>query len=145
MELFRDADERWLDAKLAGQIETLRTFRSAAQEAIEPLRRDKVIKSSLEAQVTAPANDALAAALTALDISRIETYKDPANPNDTLADYLIVSDVELSKKAEAISIGDLKADAGYAKCERSWKYFKPEGDADITPRDAAAVAALGAS
>ena len=143
MELFRAADESWQNAKLAGYIETLRAFRSAAQEAIEPLRRDKVIKSSLEAQVSAPADDKLAAALTALGISRQEIYKDPENPNDTLADYLIVSDVELSSKAEGITIGDLKAEPSYAKCERSWKYFKPEGDADITPRDAAAVAVLG--
>ncbi len=143
LEEFRSADESWLDDKLAGHIETLRAFRSAAQEAIEPLRREKVIKSSLEAQVSAPADEKLAAALTALGISRQEVYKDPANPNDTLADYLIVSDVELSAKAEAITIGDLKAQAGYAKCERSWKYFKPEAGADITPRDAAAVKALG--
>ena len=47
LELFRAADESWQDDKLAGHIETLRAFRSAAQEAIEPLRREKVIKLSL--------------------------------------------------------------------------------------------------
>jgi len=62
------------------------------------------------------------------------------DPNDSLADYLIVSDVALSQKADAISIDDLKTQAGFSKCERSWKYFKPEGEGDITPRDAAAVA-----
>jgi len=92
--------------------------------------------------VTAPADDALASALKALGITRQEVYADPSNPSDTLADYLIVSDVELSGKATAISIGDLKAETGYSKCERSWKYFKGEGD--ITLRDAAAVAAFDA-
>ncbi len=141
MELFREAPDEWKNEALAGKMETVREFRASASEAIEPLRKDKIIKSSLEARVTAPANDKLAAALTALKVSREEIYTDPANPNDTLADYLIISDVELSSKAERITIDDLKADSAFAKCERSWKYFK--GDADITPRDAAAVAALG--
>ena len=82
-------------------------------------------------------------ALSALSITRQDVYADPSNPNDTLTDYLIVSDVELSGKAEAISIGDLKTETGYSKCERSWKYFKGEGE--ITPRDAAAVAEYDAN
>jgi len=142
MEVFREAPSEWLNEGLVSKIETLRKFRTSASEAIEPLRKEKVIKSSLEARVTAPADDALAAALTALKITRQEVYTDAADPNDTLADYLIVSDVELSAKADAISISDLKAEAGYSKCERSWKYFKGEGD--ITPRDAAAVAVFEA-
>ena len=141
MELYRDAPEAWLNTGLAAKIEIVREFRTRASEAIEPLRKDKLIKSSLEARVTAPADDSLASALTSLGITRQEIYADPANPNDTLADYLIVSDVELSSKATDFSIGDLKTQAGYVKCERSWKYFKGEGD--ITPRDVAAVAALG--
>jgi len=141
MELYRDAPEAWLNTGLVAKIEIVREFRARASEAIEPLRKDKLIKSSLEARVTAPADDSLASALTSLGITRQEIYADPANPNDTLADYLIVSDVELSSKATDFSIGDLKTQAGYVKCERSWKYFKGEGD--ITPRDVAAVAALG--
>ena len=137
LEEFRDAPSEWNNEALIAKIETIREFRASASEAIEPLRKDKVIKSSLEARVTAPANDALVSALSALSITRQDVYADPSNPNDTLADYLIVSDVELSGKAEAISIGDLKAETGYSKCERSWKYFKGEGE--ITPRDAAAV------
>jgi len=98
-----------------------------------------VIKSSLEAAVTAPAEGTLVAAITALGITRQETYANPADPSDTLADYLIVSECTLSEKTDVVSVSDLK-DAGYAKCERSWKYFKGEGD--ITPRDAAAVKAF---
>ncbi|MEP3890856.1 MAG: isoleucine--tRNA ligase [Hellea sp.] len=142
MELFRDAPKPWLNADIASKVDTLQLFRTAALETIEPLRREKVIKSSLEASVTAPADAALVAALTALGVTRQETYADPAEPNDTLADYLIVSECTLSENAETISVADLKEKTGFAKCERSWKYFKGEGD--ITPRDAAAVAAFEA-
>jgi len=142
MELFRDAPEAWLNADIATKIETLRNFRTKASETIEPLRKDKVIKSSLEAAVTAPAESALVSAVSALGITRQESYANPADPSDTLADYLIVSECTLSEKADSITVADLKEKAGFAKCERSWKYFKGEGD--ITPRDAAAVAALEA-
>ena len=140
MELYRKAPEGWLNTGLADKIETVRAFRAAASEAIEPLRKEKLIKSSLEARVTAPADENLVSALTGLGITRQEIYTDASDPNDTLADYLIVSDVELSSKASDILISDLKTQTGYVKCERSWKYFKDEGE--ITPRDAAAVEAL---
>jgi isoleucyl-tRNA synthetase len=142
MELFRDAPEGWLNADIASKIESLRTFRTAALETIEPFRREKVIKSSLAASVTAPADAALVSALAALGVTRQETYANPAEPNDTLADYLIVSECTLSENAANISVTDLKEKPGFAKCERSWKYFKGEGD--ITTRDAAAVAAFEA-
>ncbi|MDA8708346.1 isoleucine--tRNA ligase [Hellea sp.] len=141
MELFRNAPEAWLNADIAAKIETVRAFRTTASETIEPLRKDKVIKSSLEASVTAPAEAGLVAALTSLGITRQETYANPADPSDTLADYLIVSECSLSEKAANVSVTDLK-EAGWTKCERSWKYFK--GKSDITPRDAAAVKAFEA-
>ncbi|WP_026942450.1 isoleucine--tRNA ligase [Hellea balneolensis] len=144
MELFRDAPDGWLNADIAAKMETVRDFRTQASEAIEPLRKDKVIKSSLEASVTAPATEALTSALSALGITRQETYANPADPSDTLADYLIVSECTLSEKAADVSVADLK-EAGWTKCERSWKYFKPNaavGEGEITPRDAAAVKAF---
>ena len=142
LELYPDCPENWRDDKIAAHIKALRIFRNRVSEAIEPLRKEGLIRSSLEARVTAPAEDVLLAALSSLSVSRQEIYKDPKNPLDNLADYLIVSDVTLSQKAKDISISDLKAETGFAKCERSWKYFKaPKGyESDITPRDAAAVA-----
>jgi len=140
LELFRECPSEWKDETLAAQMETLRNFRTQTQEAIEPLRKEGVIRSSLEAGVTAPADKDLTKALTALGVSRQEVYADVSNPMDTLADYLIISDCTLSEKAEAFTVEDLKAKAALKKCERSWKYFKGEGD--ITPRDAAAVAAF---
>lgn len=142
LELFRECPEDWVNTALAADMDVLRTFRNQAQEAIEPLRKEGVIRSSLEAGVTAPSDAALVKALSALGVSRQEVYANPSNPIDTLADYLIISDCTLSDKAKGFSVDDLKAKAALKKCERSWKYFKGEGD--ITPRDAAAVAAFDA-
>ncbi len=45
----------WLDSELASRFDRLRGLREGVNEAIEPLRRDKTIGSSLEANVTVPA------------------------------------------------------------------------------------------
>jgi len=45
----------WRDEALAQRFEKLRSLRETVTEAIEPLRRDKVVRSSLEASVTVPA------------------------------------------------------------------------------------------
>jgi isoleucyl-tRNA synthetase len=142
MELFRDARSEWHNEKLTADMRLLRDCRTAVQEAVEPLRKDRVIGSSLEVEVSIPVSDELSQVLTRLNIARSETYKDPANPNDTLADMLIISNVELSSKVENISVVSLKENDSWKKCERSWKYFKGEGE--ITARDAAAVAAFDA-
>ena len=75
-------------------------------------------------------------------VERAEKYKDPTNPIDTLADILIISNVELSSQVDEISVFALTTKKQFRKCERSWKYFRPQGDEDITPRDQAAVDAL---
>ena len=142
MEVFPDTPSEWKDEALAAHMTTLQDFRDAVNEAIEPLRKEDVIRSSLEAKIVAPAEETLVKALSGMNITRKDVYDNPAEPNDTLADMLIVSDVDLSEKADVISVSSLKEDAAYRKCERSWKYFKPKGDEDITPRDAAAVAML---
>ena len=142
MELYRAAPKKWRNDSLAAHMETVRQFRSDVSEAIEPLRKADVIGKSLEAGITAPANDGLTRALTALGVSRQEVYIDPADPNDTLADLLIISEVSLSTKVDAIAVIDLKSNEDWTKCERSWKYFQGEGD--VTPRDAAAIVAYDA-
>ncbi|GLQ19874.1 isoleucine--tRNA ligase [Algimonas porphyrae] len=136
LEDFRNAPERWENAALAHHMDQVRSFRDSVNEAIEPLRRDKVIKSSLEARVIAPTGD-LVATLDALGVSRNDVYADPTDPSDVLADYLIVSEADLA--GDSVVVEDLK-DSAATKCARSWKYFRGEGE--ITPRDAAAVAAL---
>ncbi|WP_371397651.1 isoleucine--tRNA ligase [Fretibacter rubidus] len=141
-----DAPSEWKDAGLSDKIDVIRAFRTSASETIEPLRKDKVIGSSLEVRLTAPTDAALVSALTALGVTRKDDYANPSDPSDTLADYLIVSECDLSSKAADMSVHALSSDAAYKKCERSWKYFKMaqnEGS-NITPRDAAAVAAFDA-
>jgi isoleucyl-tRNA synthetase len=47
-------DAAWNDATLAAKWAGVRTQREAVTEAIEPYRREKTIRSSLEAEVTIP-------------------------------------------------------------------------------------------
>jgi isoleucyl-tRNA synthetase len=82
-----DAD----DAKWA----QLRELRATVTEAIEPLRRDKVIGSSLEAEVTLP---------------------DLPAPPDELAELFIVSAVH---KGDSLKI----AETDRNKCGRCWRYL----------------------
>jgi len=50
----QDLPEAWLDPALAERFAALRTLRGQVLEAIEPLRREKVLGSGLEAAVTVP-------------------------------------------------------------------------------------------
>jgi len=143
LQTFFDAPSEWINHGLAEKVEIIRAFRTQASETIEPLRKDKVIRSSLEARIIAPAEKDIVSALSSLAISRKDDYADPANPSDNLADYLIVSECDLSDKAEAITVEALSENPTFKKCQRSWKFFKGEGD--ITPRDVAAVKAFDAS
>ena len=136
LETFRDCLEAWQDNALANNMETVRATREQVNEIIEPLRAEKVIKSSLEASVVAP-KTGLAEVLEALGVIVAENYANPAEPTDTLADYMIVSGAILG---DVISVSDLK-ETNAKKCLRSWKYFHGEGE--ITPRDAVAVEQLG--
>ena len=145
MEVFPETPDAWRNETLAAQIAALRDFRSDVSEAIEPLRKEGTIRSSLEAKITAPETGELAKALSAMSITRKDTYDVPGDPSDTLADMLIVSDVDLSGKADAVSVSALTANEAYRKCERSWKFFRPAGNETITPRDAAAVKAWDAA
>jgi isoleucyl-tRNA synthetase len=56
LETFRPLPAEWRDDALAARIEMLRALRTQVTEAIEPLRRDKIVRSGLEAEVTAPAS-----------------------------------------------------------------------------------------
>lgn len=52
-----EVEGAWTDDALAGKWENIRTARINVTEAIEPLRREKTIRSSLEAEVTYPMAD----------------------------------------------------------------------------------------
>ena len=57
LEEWPEIEAAWKDAALGGKWDRIRSAREQVTEAIEPLRRDKMIRSSLEAEVTMPALD----------------------------------------------------------------------------------------
>jgi isoleucyl-tRNA synthetase len=56
LETWPEVDAGWRDQALCTRWEAIRAMRAAVTEAIEPLRRDKTIRSSLEAEVVVPAS-----------------------------------------------------------------------------------------
>jgi len=95
-----EIDTEWRHNELEAKWAALRELRIAVTEAIEPLRRDKVIGSSLEAEVTVPSD------------------ADPA----LLAELFIVSSV---KRGDAIAV----TKTSKHKCGRCWRLL-PEVKAD---------------
>lgn len=93
--------EDWVNPELATRFEGLREVRERVMEAIEPLRREKVIRSSLEAEVTVP------------DL--------PLAP-EALAEVFIVA-----KVGEGDGVTVKRTD--YHKCGRCWRLL-PEVVAD---------------
>ena len=79
----------------------VRRLRTQVTEAIEPLRRDKVVRSSLEAEVTVP-----------------DLLLEPA----ALAEAFIVADVRAGGPVTATR-------TAYGKCGRCWRHL-PDVDAD---------------
>ena len=93
-------DASWRDQALGDKWDVIRATRERVTEAIEPLRRDKVIGSSLEARVTYPDAE--------LDLAH-ESLAD-------LAEIFIVSEVAASG-GEGIDV--TKSD--HRKCGRCWR------------------------
>ncbi|MEL6692615.1 MAG: isoleucine--tRNA ligase [Pseudomonadota bacterium] len=127
----------WKDDDLAARWEKIFRVRRVVTGAIEVERREKRIRSSLEAAPTVFIKDAeLMAAYSgeaAEDIfitSQAKLVADEA-PSDAF------------KLPEEASIAVLPGQASGVKCARSWKYFDPASAdpefPDVTPRDAAAI------
>ena len=98
-----EVDAGWTDADLAGKWLKIRDAREKVTEAIEPLRREKTIRSSLEAEVVYPMAD--------LPIG-----------TDEFAELAIVADV-----SDGDAIGVSKTDNH--KCGRCWRLL-PEVEED---------------
>ena len=96
-----DIDARWHDNKLAEKWAGVRAQREAVTEAIEPFRREKTIRSSLEAEVT---------------------VADPTLDTAALEEVFIVSAV---RSGEALSVVRTENH----KCGRCWRHL-PEVDTD---------------
>jgi isoleucyl-tRNA synthetase len=94
-------DAAWNDAALAAKWAGVRTQREAVTEAIEPYRREKTIRSSLEAEVTIP---------------------DPALDPAALEEIFIVS---IARAGDELAITRTENH----KCGRCWRHL-PEVEAD---------------
>jgi isoleucyl-tRNA synthetase len=96
-------EARWNDSALAAKWAGVRTQREAVTEAIEPYRREKTIRSSLEAEVTIP---------------------DPALDPAALEEVFIVS---VARAGDALTVTRTENH----KCGRCWRHL-PEVEADGT-------------
>jgi len=95
-------DPAWRDETLAARWDLIRATRERVTECIEPLRRDKVIGSSLEARVTYP------------DLELELTQESLAD----LAEIFIVSEVTAGE-GEGIEV----TRTDYQKCGRCWRHL----------------------
>ena len=109
-----DIDAGWRDEALAAKWALIRATRERVTESIEPLRRDKVIRSSLEARIAYPDLE--------LGLAE-ESLSD-------LAEIYIVSEV-VAGENEGIEV--TKSD--YHKCGRCWRLLPEVGeDGDLCAR-----------
>ena len=97
LEVWPAIDPAWRDDDLAARWATLLTARERVTEAIEPMRRAKTIRSSLEAEVTLPTDD--------LPL-----------PPEQLADLFIVSAVHDGEMFHVEHTSE-------AKCGRCWRHL----------------------
>ncbi|MCF6221714.1 MAG: isoleucine--tRNA ligase [Robiginitomaculum sp.] len=162
---FPDNVADWNNDELAANMKLVLYVRESVNEVMEPKRAKGEIRSSLEGSLTIDLSvDYLNAIKSIIGDQNFNVrddddgrfvYSNPENPNDTLADYLIVSrcvvtgeypvvqeiiDGEICKTSRMTwKVGSLRNDPAYTKCERSWKYFKAADGATITPRDVVAT------
>jgi len=108
LETWPEIDPAWRDEALAAKWALVRASRESVTESIEPLRREKVIGSSLEAKVLLPGVEA---DLADLDLAE-------------LAEIYIVSEV-----TPGLNEGVEVTKTGYLKCGRCWRHL-PEVNED---------------
>jgi isoleucyl-tRNA synthetase len=119
---FPEIQSQWQDADLAQRWEQLLEVRVAVQAALEDQRRDKVIGSSLEADVQIKANP--------------ERHKLLDQYVKDLPAIFIVSRVELAKVNHLPHKPDFVAIVSKAKskkCERCWNYREAVGENSTHP------------
>ena len=105
---FASVPKDWQNAALAGKWFALRDLRKQVLEAIEPLRADKTIGSSLEAMPVVSVDKNMAKAIDGRD----------------LPDMFITSSVQV-EEGDTVTVKIEKASG--SKCQRCWKIL-PEVD-----------------
>ena len=116
LEVWPEIDAAWRDEALGVKWQRVMQFRSATTEAIEPLRRQKVIGSSLEAEVHLDVDGAIDAdLLSSVDFAEIAIVsKVDVTYNSTPG----VFNVDASTKAHLeVSKTTLE------KCGRCWRHL----------------------
>jgi isoleucyl-tRNA synthetase len=105
LETWPEVDAGWRDDALGAKWETIRSLRTRVTEAIEPLRRDKVIRSSLEAEV-------------ALTLSQEEAAEAVASVE--FDEICIVSGLSATQgETDAVAIARTERE----KCGRCWRHL----------------------
>ncbi|MEP1230801.1 MAG: isoleucine--tRNA ligase [Litorimonas sp.] len=156
---FMAAPDDWKNESAAEFKAMIAVHKTAIYEFAEKLRKEGIIGSSLEFFVEISHHpetlEEFVKVCVVNGIRPYNEYENPSNPKDNIPDLLVISGVGY-KKNSSMEVGAIHY-SGYSllenapkptgaiatdwkKCVRSWKYFKPSGDEDITPRDAVAVA-----
>ncbi len=102
-ETWPEVPAAWEDKDLAERWAAVRAFREEVTAAIEPLRRDKIVRSSLEAVVIADDASARLADTAGVD----------------LAEACIVAAVRIDETVEGIRVSPTED----AKCGRCWRHL----------------------
>jgi isoleucyl-tRNA synthetase len=113
---FPEIQQQWKDSELADRWDQLLELRTAVQAALETQRRDKVIGSSLEADVHIQAN--------------AEKYAFLKQYQNDLSTLFIVSRVRLEEVHNLSDKPDVLVTVSRAtskKCERCWNYREAVG------------------
>jgi len=127
-----DVDAGWKDDDLRMRWELLRRYRTRLTGEIEPLRREKVIGSSLEVEVTALSYDpGEAALLRTADMAEIGIV---AKVDICDGDPAVT---ELAAGSDPIAFEVRKTD--YDKCGRCWRHLPDVNDASLCGRCNAVV------
>lgn len=137
---FPDTPSDWRDEALAERWEKIFRVRRVVTGAIEIERREKRIRSSLEAAPQVFIGDE--ALLNAFEGESAEDIFITSQATLTLGD---APDTAF-RLPEEPDVAVIPGEASGIKCARSWKYFDPATAdpefPDVTPRDAAAIRAV---
>ena len=109
LENWPDPEPQWLSPQTTKEIDKLLEVRQAVNESLEPLRKEKIIGQSLDAQIHIAADAAN------------PTFQLLVKYQDKLPELFIVSQVTLNSTSEA----DLQVTAKHAdgvRCPRSWRW-----------------------
>ena len=114
---FPKPDPLFSGSEATDKVNALMAYRNIIQQAIEPLRQDKVIRANNEASVTLRIPEAMPQPLDLLA------------EEDAVKEFFIVSEIIVSREGTVPAASAEKST--YGKCPRCWRLF-PELTQDDT-------------